>query len=129
MGAGVGVKEGISVVIDFKNKGFGFYPHLGYFYCVKWNAFGISYSTGVVRNYVNEGDYAGPFIDMGAGYYGGLDVCYDPRNNIDNTVKAYSLTFGNNIGGCYGYDYYWYAGSVAFISKKRKSVGGFIYEV
>ena len=32
-----------------------------------------------------------------------------PRNGIDDTVKAYSLTFGNNIGGYYGYDYYWYA--------------------
>ena len=57
MGAGVGVKAGISVVIDFRNKNFGFYPHLGYFYGVKWNAIGISYSTGIVRNYVNEGDF------------------------------------------------------------------------
>ena len=96
-------------LFDFKNGSVGFYPHLGYFYGAKWNVFGISYSTGIVKNYVNEGDYAGPFVDMGASYYGGVDICYDPRNDIENTVKAYSLTFGNNIGGYYGYDYYYFS--------------------
>ena len=50
--------------------------------------FGISYSTGVIKNYVNEGDYAGPFVDMVGSFYGGFDLCYDPRNSIDSTVKA-----------------------------------------
>ena len=65
---------------------------------------------------------------MCAGYYGGLDVCYDPRNSIDDTVKAYLLTFGNNIGGYYGYDYYWYAWNIKF-NKKRNSFGELAYEI
>ena len=30
MGAGVGGKAGMSIVLDFKNDSFGFYPHYGY---------------------------------------------------------------------------------------------------
>lgn len=64
----------------------------------------------------------------GGSFYGGFDLCYDPRNSIDNTVKAYSLTFGNNKGGYFGYDYYWYAWKIDFVNKKKK-YGGLIYEI
>ena len=113
-GAGVGVKVGISIVLDFKNDSLGFYPHYGYYYGAKYNALGASYSVGLISNYENEGDYAGPFVDMGGGYYGGFDHCYDPRNAYENTVRASSLTFGNNIGAYYGYDQYEYWGSIPF---------------
>ena len=114
MGAGVGGKVGISIVLDFKNDSFGFYPHYGYYYGAKYNTFGFSYSVGLISNYENEGDYAGPFVDFGGGFYGGIDHCYDPRYPYDNTVRASSITFGNNIGAYYGYDYYDYWGSISF---------------
>ena len=114
MGAGVGRKAGISIVLDFKNDSFGFYPHYGYYYGAKYNTFGFSYSVGLISNYENEGDYAGPFVDFSGGFYGGIDHCYDPRYPYDNTVRASSVTFGNNIGAYYGYDYYDYWGSISF---------------
>ena len=114
MGAGVGGKVGMSIVLDFKNDSFGFYPHYGYYYGAKYNTFGFSYSVGLISNYENEGDYAGPFVDFGGGFYGGIDHCYDPRYPYDNTVRASSITFGNNIGAYYGYDYYDYWGSISF---------------
>ncbi len=113
-GADVGVKVGLSVVLDFKNESFGFYPHYGYYYGMKFNTIGGSYSVGLIQNYENEGDYAGPFTSMGGGYLIGLDHCYDPRYSHEETVKANSLTFGNNKGVYYGYDYYGYWGSVPF---------------
>ncbi len=111
-GAGVGVKGGISIVLDFKNDSVGFYPHLGYSYNAKYNVLGFSYSAGLISNYENEGDYAGPFVSMGGSYLIGGDHCYDPRYRYTSTVKATSATFGNNKGGYYGYDYYWYWGSI-----------------
>lgn len=42
---------------------------------------------------------------------GGIDHCYDPRYPYDNTVRSSSITFGNNIGAYYGYDYW---GSISF---------------
>jgi len=115
VGADVGVKVGLSVVLDFKNESFGFYPHYGCYYGMKFNAIGVSYSVGLISNYENEGDYAGPFTSMGGGYLVGIDHCYDPRYDHDGTVKANSLTFGNNKGVYYGYDYYGYWGSVPFL--------------
>ena len=114
MGAGVGGKVGMSIVLDFKNDSFGFYPHYGYYYGAKYNTFGFSYSVGLISNYENEGDYAGPFVDFGGGFYGGIDHCYNPRYPYDNAVRASSITFGNNIGAYYGYDYYDYWGSISF---------------
>ena len=114
MGAGVGGKAGISIVLDFRNDSFRFYPHYGYYYGAKYNTFGFSYGVGLISNYENEGDYAGPFVDFGGGFYGGIDHCYDPRYPYDNTVRASSITFGNNIGAYYGYDYYDYWGSISF---------------
>ena len=114
MGAGVGGKIGLSVVLDFKNNSLGFYPHYGYYYGAKFNVFGFSYGVGFISNYENEGDYAGPFISFGGGLYGGIDHCYDPRYLYNDTVRASSITFGNNKGGYYGYDYYDYWGSVSF---------------
>ena len=72
--------------------------HYGYYYGAKYNTFGFSYSVGLISNYENEGDYAGPFVDFGGVFYGGIDHCYDPRYPYDNTVRASSITFGNNIG-------------------------------
>ena len=114
MGAGVGGKVGISVVLDFKNDSVGFYPHYGYYFGAKYNTVGFSYGVGLISNYENEGDYKGPFTSMGAGYLIGLDHCYDPRFPYDKTVRASSLTFGNNIGAYYGYDKYEYWGSIKF---------------
>lgn len=114
MGADVGGKAGMSIVLDFKNDSFGFYPHYGYYYSAKYNTFGFSYSVGLISNYENEGDYAGPFVDFGGGFYGGIDHCYDPRYPYDNTVRASSISFGNNRGAYYGYDYYDYLGSISF---------------
>ena len=54
MGAGMGLKAGVSLVIDFENKSMGLYPHLGYYGGVKWHALGFSYSTGLFQNYVNR---------------------------------------------------------------------------
>ena len=113
-GAGVGVKVGLSIVLDFKNESFGFYPHIGYYYGMKYNTVGGSYSVGLIQNYENEGDYAGPFTSMGGGYLVGGDHCYDPRDSHEDTVKADSITFGNNKGIYYGYDYYDYWGSIPF---------------
>ena len=114
MGAGVGGKAGISIVLDFKNDSIGFYPHYGYYYGAKYNTFGFSYGIGLISNYENEGDYAGPFVDFGGGFYGGIDHCYDPRYPYDDTVRASSIIFGNNKGIYYGYDYYGYWGSISF---------------
>ena len=114
MGAGAGGKAGISIVLDFKNDSIGFYPHLGYYFGAKYNIVGGSYGVGIIQNYVNEGDYKGPFVNGGGGFYGGVDYCYDPRYPNDTTVKAYSLTFGNNKGFYYGHDEYWYWGSISF---------------
>ena len=113
-GAGVGGKIGVSIVLDFKNDSVGFYPHYGYYYGAKYNEFGFSYAAGLLSNYENEGDYAGPFVDFGGSYYAGLDHCYDPRYPYNDTVRATSATFGSNIGGYYGYDYYGYWGSISF---------------
>ena len=65
-----------------------------------------NYNVGLISNYENEGDYAGSFVDFGVGFYGGIDHCYDPRYPYDNTVRASSITFGNNIGAYYGYEYW-----------------------
>ena len=46
MGAGVGGKVGMSIVLEFKNDSFGFYPHYEYYYGAKYNTFGFSYSVG-----------------------------------------------------------------------------------
>ena len=115
MGAGVGGKIGLSIVLDFKNDSIGFYPHYGYYYSMKYNTFVFSYGVGLISNYENEGDYAGPFVSLGGGFYGGLDHCYDPRYFYDETVRASSITFGNNKGVYYGYDYYDYWGSIPFL--------------
>jgi len=114
MGAGVGGKVGLSIVLDFKNDSMGFYPHYGYYYGAKYNSFGFSYGVGLISNYENEGDYSGPFTNMGGGFFGGVDHCYDPRYPYEDTVRASSLTFGNNKGIYYGYDYYDYWGSISF---------------
>ena len=114
IGAGIGVKVGISFVLDFKNGSIGFYPHAGVFAGVKFNAIGGSYSVGVISNYENEGDYAGPFTDMGGGYLVGIDHCFDPTKYYDVSTRASSITFGNNKGVYYGNDYYWYLGSIRF---------------
>ncbi|MDE7095692.1 MAG: RHS repeat-associated core domain-containing protein, partial [Anaeroplasmataceae bacterium] len=111
LGAGVGGKVGISIVLDFKNNCVGFYPHYGYFLGMKYNTIGFSYGVGIISNYENDGDYQGPFVDMGGGYLAGIDHCYDPRYSYDATVKASSVTFGNNKGVYYGEDYYGYWGS------------------
>ena len=68
----------------------------------------------MISNYENEGDYAGPFVDFGGGFYGGIDHCYDPRNEYSDAVRAGSITFGNKKGVYYGYDNYEYWGSIAF---------------
>ncbi len=119
MGAGMGIKIGISLVLDFKNGSIGFYPHAGVFAGIKWNTIGLSYSVGVISNYENEGDYAGPFTDIGGGYLVGIDYCFDPTKEYDVSTRASSITFGNNKGGYYGNDYYWYCGSLHFPWRKR----------
>ncbi len=111
-GAEMGEKVGISIVLDFKNESIGFYPHMGYYLGAKYNVVGGSFSVGLISNYENEGDYAGPFVSMGGAFIGGLDHCYDPRYGHDVAVKATSFTVGNNKGIYYGYDYYWYWGSI-----------------
>ena len=37
MGAGIGGKTGMSIVLDFENESIGFYPHYGYYYGAKYN--------------------------------------------------------------------------------------------
>ena len=113
-GAGIAVKAGISLVLDFKNDSFGFYPHYGFYFGAKANAIGGSYATGFISNYQNEGDYQGPFIDFGGGFLAGVDHCYDPRYPYDDTVRATSSTYGNGKGVYFGYDYYGYWGSIPF---------------
>lgn len=59
------------------------------------------------------------FGDIVAIYQGSTKVAeyaYDEWGNYTNdiTAKAYSLTFGNNKGFYYGYDDYWYWGSISF---------------
>ena len=114
IGAGIGVKVWISFVLDFKNGSIGFYPHTGFFAGVKFNAISGSYSVEVISNYENEGDYAGPFTDMGGGCLVGIDHCFDPTKYYDVSTRASSITFENNIGVYYGNDYYWYLGSIRF---------------
>lgn len=69
---------------------------------------------GIIDNYQNEGDYAGPFVAAGGGYIGGIDYCYDPTKPHEEAVSAKSITFGNNSGAYYGYDNYGYWGSIPF---------------
>ena len=114
LGAGIAGKIGISLVLDFKNNSFGFYPHYGFYFGAKANVVSGSYGTGFISNYQNEGDYQGPFFDFGGGFYVGTDHCYDPRYPYNDTVRATSTTYGNGKGVYFGYDYYGYWGSIPF---------------
>ena len=106
---GVSVKVGASLVLDFKNNRSEIYYHRGEAFSASssMNSIGIIYSVGIVEGYENEGDYSGPFVNMGAYCKGfGIDHCYDPRKDHDDTVRAYSATFGSGTGGYVGLDKY-----------------------
>lgn len=61
-----------------------------------------SYSTGFAKNVNKKDDYAGSFLDIGAGIVYGVDYCFWP-----NGASAYCLTIGTTHGLYWGYDYYW----------------------
>ena len=57
----------------------------------------------------------------------GIDHCYDSRYPHSDTVRADSITFGNNKGIYYGNDYYWYMRSIAFKDILKAIIGGNIF--
>lgn len=103
----MGYKVGISVVFDFKNDNIEFYGHHGITYSVKANAFGFSYSPGVILNYEKPGDYGGLFKNFWGGWLWDINHYFDPRTIHSDAVQAYSITFGNK-GVYFGDDKYYY---------------------
>ena len=96
-------KGGGSVVIDFENDNANFYPHLG---GGKGYSDGLSYSVGMVGNYEQPNDYAKHFLDINAGYYAGLDHCWNPLEKHDSATQATAVTFSSGGSYGFGYDYY-----------------------
>jgi hypothetical protein len=110
IGAGQNLKLGASMLFDFENDNVQFYGHNG---VSSGLSAGPSYSVGLVKNYEKEGDYAGPFVFAGGGYYWGVDHCFDPRaENHSKSVQATSVTFGWKGSGYIGYDDYYYWGKL-----------------
>lgn len=101
--AGEYTKAGVSIVIDYGNDYSGIYGHTG-----RGNGFssGISGSIGLVNNCNTPEQYEGPFCDISAGYYLGLDHCYTPSDDYSSTCKATSITFGNGLSYGSGVDEY-----------------------
>ena len=116
---GTGTKIGASLVVDFENNNANFYTHTG---AVGQNSFmaNASYSVGIVSNYTEPEDYAGPFADINGGipmspvYSVGLDHCWNPQEDPRIATKATSFTFAtgveynkwSNYGVGIGYDRY-----------------------
>lgn len=102
---GTNVKGGGTLVFDFKNDNIELYAHVG---MSVGQAKGLSYSVGIVEGYEGIGDCSGPFVSIGGGIKGyGVDHCFDPRKPHDETVRAYSFTFGNGSSGYIGFNQYW----------------------
>ena len=105
IGAGTNLKLGITAVFNFEDDYVEFYTHegvsLGY-------SIGPSYSSGIVSGYENEGDYQGPFVFMGEGYFLGIDHCYDPSEPHESTVRSTQITIGYGPSIYIGYDEYQY---------------------
>ena len=106
--AGNGSRDGVSVVIDFKNDTIDVYTHYGVYAGTDCTSFGASYSVGFVGNYNQVGDYGGHFVqvDGAVGKYG-ASYCRDP----DNANGAYAIcaTFSASttpISANVGYDCY-----------------------
>ena len=88
-------KAGASAVIDFKNDNVNVYPHLGLGVGIP-SSLGIS--AGLVKNYEEPENYAGPFIGGNIGYWLGVDHCWDPRKKHAEATQATSATFSSGFG-------------------------------
>lgn len=54
----------------------------------------------------NRPDYEKHFLDLNAGYFAGLDYCWDPFAKEGNPTQATSVTLSSGASGGFGYDYY-----------------------
>ena len=61
---------------------------------------------GLVENFEDPKDYAGAFFDASITGFIGVDHCYNPWANYEQSTKANSLTFSNGFSASVGYDWY-----------------------
>ncbi len=94
---------GASLVVDFKSGGIELYPHMG---ISKGYSGGLTYSTGLIQNYGGAGSYGGLFVQNGAGYYIGVNHCFDPNKDYNSATKATTITFGGGVSYGAGMDWY-----------------------
>ena len=97
------VKIGQSALIDFDADEVNSYVHIGGGIGI---SSGPSYSTGLVRNYNTPNDYSGWFIDVFAGFTGGVDYGWSPNEDIFSATQATTITFSFGASGGVGGDYY-----------------------
>ena len=97
------IKNGGSVIIDYKSNNIQLYGHTGG--GVGYSS-GFSYSVGVVNNYSKPADYSGSFLDVNNGYNIGVDHCWTPFQGHNIATQATSITFSSGINFGVGYDYY-----------------------
>ena len=103
-----GNKQGLSLVVDFENETLDLYGHHGKTEGISRGS-SASYAVGLVFNYDEVGDYAGPFVNVGGSIKGvGVDYCRSPDLDPES-CHAVSVTvtwpYSTNLYG--GADIYY----------------------
>lgn len=96
-------KGGTSAVIDFGDDNINLYAHFGGGLGFQG---GPSISVGMVENYENPGDYAGPFVGYNAALMLGGEHCWNPEKKYGVGTMSRSVTFSGGLGLGVGIDYF-----------------------
>ena len=97
VGALAAVTGGVSFVIDFEKNIFEIYGHVG---GSIGSGSGVSLGASKIYDYENAGDFAGGVINVGGGYYGGIDMSFNGKNLGVSTIGG---SVGVGKGAYIGY--------------------------
>ena len=60
----------------------------------------------ILQNYKDAQSYAGPFLDVSAGYFAGIDYCWAPTGHMESATQATCVTLSTTPGASAGFDWY-----------------------